>query len=99
MEGPEGKEGSRDVSIPSSPVTVQHRHGHGGGGLRVHQINMWEDPAVAARRRSIAGGHETGPPVTVTDTAMINPSTRHSRQSVFPTGHIGIDRGHRPDVV
>ncbi len=45
-------------------------------GLPLQEINIWEDPAAAARVRSVAGGNETVPTVFVGDQAMVNPSFR-----------------------
>lgn len=42
-------------------------------GLPVRKVNIWEDPAAAARVRAVAGGNETVPTVVVGDTAMVNP--------------------------
>ncbi|MFJ9843573.1 glutaredoxin domain-containing protein [Kitasatospora sp. NPDC101155] len=48
-------------------------------GLRVKRLpfgetDIWSDPQAAAFIRSIAGGHETVPTVTVNGRAMVNPS-------------------------
>ncbi|OBJ42823.1 NrdH-redoxin [Mycolicibacterium mucogenicum] len=45
-------------------------------GLALQEINIWEDPAAAARVRSVAGGDETVPTVFVGDRAMVNPTVR-----------------------
>lgn len=45
-------------------------------GLRLQEVNIWEDPAAAARVRSVAGGNETVPTVFIGDRAMVNPSVR-----------------------
>lgn len=45
-------------------------------GLPLQEINIWEDPAAAARVRSVAGGNETVPTVFVGDQAMVNPTVR-----------------------
>lgn len=42
-------------------------------GLPLHKVNIWDDPAAAARVRAVAGGNETVPTVVVGDTAMVNP--------------------------
>jgi glutaredoxin len=43
-------------------------------GLRLWEINIWEDPHAAARVRSVAGGNETVPTVFIGEHAMVNPS-------------------------
>jgi mycoredoxin len=45
-------------------------------GLRVREINIWEDPDAAERVRSVADGNETVPTVFIGDRAMMNPSAR-----------------------
>ena len=38
------------------------------------RVNIWSEPAAAARVRSVAGGDEIVPTVFVGDTALVNPS-------------------------
>ena len=45
-------------------------------GLWLREIKIWEDPAAAARVRSVAGGNETVPTVFIRDRAMVNLSLR-----------------------
>jgi mycoredoxin len=42
--------------------------------LRVHQINIWEDPDAAAFVRSVADGNETVPTVVIDGHPMVNPA-------------------------
>lgn len=42
-------------------------------GIPVAEVNIWDDPGAAAFVRSVAGGNETVPTVTVGGTAMVNP--------------------------
>ncbi|WP_253950224.1 glutaredoxin domain-containing protein [Nocardia terpenica] len=44
--------------------------------LRLHEIDIWEDPGTAARVRSVAHGNETVPTVFVNGEGMVNPSVR-----------------------
>ncbi|MFI9722090.1 glutaredoxin domain-containing protein [Streptomyces sp. NPDC052396] len=44
--------------------------------LRYTKVNIWRDHEAAAFVRSIAGGNETVPTVTVAGKAMVNPSKR-----------------------
>lgn len=43
-------------------------------GLRLREVNIWEDAEAAARVRSVANGNETVPTVFIGDRAMVNPS-------------------------
>lgn len=45
-------------------------------GLPLREFNIWDDPAAAARVRSVAGGNETVPTVFIGGHAMVNPSLR-----------------------
>jgi hypothetical protein len=38
------------------------------------EVNIWEDPSAAAFVRSVAGGNETVPTVTVGGRSFVNPS-------------------------
>ncbi len=51
-------------------------------GLAAREVNIWEDPAAAARVRSITGGDETVPTVVVGDLAMVNPSLGDIRRAL-----------------
>jgi glutaredoxin-like protein len=42
-------------------------------GLSYAMRNIWDDPDAAAFVRSVAGGNETVPTVTVGDVAIVNP--------------------------
>ncbi|MEC3975036.1 glutaredoxin domain-containing protein [Amycolatopsis sp. H20-H5] len=43
-------------------------------GLKVREVNIWEDADAAARVRSVANGNEIVPTVFVGSAAMVNPS-------------------------
>jgi mycoredoxin len=45
-------------------------------GVEVEAVNIWEDQAGAAIVRSLTGGNETVPTVTVGTTSLVNPSVR-----------------------
>ena len=45
-------------------------------GIPLEPHNIWEEPAAAATVRSVAGGNETVPTVTVGGRFMVNPSAR-----------------------
>jgi hypothetical protein len=52
--------------------------------LRVREVNIWRDPAAAARVREITGGNETVPTVIVGERAMVNPSRAQVLAAVRP---------------
>ncbi|HWD07237.1 MAG TPA: glutaredoxin domain-containing protein [Amycolatopsis sp.] len=43
-------------------------------GLRVKEINIWEEPGAAERVRAVADGNETVPTVIIGSTALVNPT-------------------------
>lgn len=45
-------------------------------GLHFDRVNIWEDEAAAAFVRSVTGGSETVPTVSVGSVALVNPSVR-----------------------
>jgi glutaredoxin-like protein len=59
---------------PGCPFCVALRNRLRKRGIPFEPINIWEDPAAAARVRSVADGNETVPTVFVGDRAMVNPS-------------------------
>ena len=44
--------------------------------VRHTRVNIWRDPDAAAFVRSVAGGNETVPTVTVAGRPLVNPSKR-----------------------
>lgn len=42
-------------------------------GVEFDEVDIWSDPAAAEFVRSVAGGCETVPTVTVGDEALVNP--------------------------
>lgn len=52
-------------------------------GLPTHRVNIWADPDAAARVRSITGGNETVPTVTIGTAAMVNPRIRPVLEAVY----------------
>ncbi|MGW0861041.1 glutaredoxin domain-containing protein [Streptomyces koelreuteriae] len=50
--------------------------------LRYTKVNIWRNPDAAAFVRSVAGGNETVPTVTVAGRAMVNPSKRELLEAV-----------------
>lgn len=45
-------------------------------GIAHERLNIWENPDAAAFVRSVAGGNETVPTVTVGDQAFVNPTVQ-----------------------
>lgn len=72
--------------VPVREITVYWRPGCGfcarllanlaDTDLRVHKVNLWDDPSSAAFVRSVANGNETVPTVTVGDVSLVNPSVK-----------------------
>ena len=58
---------------PGCPFCASLRRGLRRRGIAVEPINIWEDPAAAARVRQIAGGNETVPTVVLGDHELVNP--------------------------
>ncbi|QWB24245.1 MULTISPECIES: glutaredoxin domain-containing protein [Streptomyces] len=50
--------------------------------LRYTKVNIWRNPDAAAFVRSVAGGNEKVPTVTVAGRAMVNPSKRELLEAV-----------------
>lgn len=44
--------------------------------VRVHWVNIWQDPAAAAFVRSVADGNETVPTAVIDGRAVVNPRPR-----------------------
>ncbi len=61
-------------------------------GIVYRPVDIWQDPAAAARVRSIADGNETVPTVVIGEHALVNPSVRDVRAVL---GEF-VGRGRRP---
>lgn len=93
---------SPDMTEPET-ITVYWRPGCGfcsnllrrldNSGIPHERVNIWDDPAAAARVRGITGGNETVPTVTVGAQALVNPRFREVRDLVDPAA----TTGGRPD--
>ncbi|MCU1503462.1 MAG: hypothetical protein JWM12_2816 [Ilumatobacteraceae bacterium] len=59
---------------PGCPFCRSLRSGLDRAGVLFDDVNIWDDPAAAAFVRSVAGGNETVPTVTVGKVARVNPS-------------------------
>ena len=75
---------------PGCPFCMSLRARLDHTGLPVREINIWADPAAAARVRSVANGNETVPTVFVGPAAMVNPSLDEVLTAV---------RTHAPDLL
>ncbi len=61
---------------PGCPYCWRLRFKLRRAGVRVDEVNIWEDPAGAAFVRSITGGDETVPTVRIGTQSLVNPSPR-----------------------
>jgi len=71
------------MSMAPSPVTVFWRPGClycmrlrsrlRRAGVRLDEVNIWDDPAGAAFVRSVTGGDETVPTIRIGDHSLVNP--------------------------
>ncbi|WP_116040568.1 glutaredoxin family protein [Amycolatopsis palatopharyngis] len=61
---------------PGCPFCSALRRPLRRNGLPAREINIWDDPAAAARVRSVANGNETVPTVFIGKHALVNPSYR-----------------------
>lgn len=60
---------------PGCPFCMSLRRGLHRRGIAFEQVNIWEDPAAAARVRQIAGGNETVPTVVLGEHELVNPGS------------------------
>jgi mycoredoxin len=58
---------------PGCPFCARLRQDLRVMGLPAEEVNIWADPAAAARVRSLAGGNETVPTVVIGERAFVNP--------------------------
>ncbi|MBI4884645.1 MAG: NrdH-redoxin [Actinobacteria bacterium] len=63
-------------SRPGCPFCYSLRGGLRRAGIGFQEVDIWEDPKAAAFVRSVNGGSETVPTVTVDSMILINPSAR-----------------------
>lgn len=61
--------------------------------VRHTRVNIWRDPDAAAYVRSVAGGDETVPTVTVAGRALVNPSKRQLMEAVRAYAPHELSRG------
>lgn len=88
---------SDDVTVPIAaesqvPIVVYWRPGCGfcwalerqmsRSGLVYERTNIWDEPEAAAFVRSVTGGSETVPTVTVGSESMVNPSLADIHQAL-----------------
>lgn len=74
---------------PGCPFCMALRGPLRRSGLPLREVDIWKDPAAAARVRSVADGNETVPTVFVGSHAMVNPSMRQVLAAV---------RDHAPNL-
>ena len=51
-------------------------------GIGLNKINIWQDPAAAARVREITGGDETVPTLVIGGRGLVNPSVGEVRRAL-----------------
>lgn len=59
---------------PGCPFCVALRARLRKSGIPVREVNIWEDPAAAARVRAAANGNETVPTVFLGGRSLVNPT-------------------------
>jgi mycoredoxin len=59
---------------PGCPFCSRLRRRLTRRGIPFEPVNIWQDPAAAARVRDAAGGNETVPTVFVDGHSLVNPS-------------------------
>lgn len=59
---------------PRCPFCIRLRWQLRRARLQTQEVNIWQDPAAAARVRVITGGDETVPTVVIGAVSMVNPS-------------------------
>jgi mycoredoxin len=78
---------------PGCPFCVRLRQDLRVMGLPTREVNIWAEPAAAARVRSLAGGNETVPTVVVGEPVLVNPSASEILARVRQ-----VDPGFTPDA-
>ncbi len=63
-------------SRPGCPFCSSLRGGLRRSGLPFREVNIWDNPTAAAFVRSVAGGNETVPTVSIGTVNLVNPSAR-----------------------
>ncbi|MGH3495751.1 MAG: glutaredoxin domain-containing protein [Sciscionella sp.] len=67
---------------PGCPFCFALRRKLDKAKLATTDFNIWEDPAAAARVRSVADGNEVVPTVLIGDTALVNPTIEEVMDAV-----------------
>ena len=65
-------------------------------GVEPGRRDIWEDEDAAAFVRSVAGGNETVPPVTVGDHALVNPTGPEVMQALAEVAPHEVPEGYEP---
>ena len=62
-----------------------------------HQlVNIWDDPSGAMFVRSVAGGHETVPTVSIGELALVNPSVDYVLTAAMTHAPSAVPAGYTP---
>lgn len=64
---------------PGCPYCYLLRRGLRRHGLAFTEVNIWQEPAAAAKVRAVADGNETVPTVEVAGRWLVNPRARQVR--------------------
>ncbi|MBM7167711.1 NrdH-redoxin [Streptomyces sp. G44] len=62
--------------------------------LRYTTVNIWKNPQAAGFVRSVAGGNETVPTVTVAGRPMVNPTGRQLLDAAATYAPASLGRSH-----
>jgi mycoredoxin len=71
---------------PGCPFCMSLKAGLRRSHVPFRQVNIWSDPQAAMFVRSVAGGNETVPTVTVGDVALVNPPAGTVKQLAVDAG-------------
>jgi glutaredoxin-like protein len=78
---------------PGCPFCGLLRRGLSRAGIVFEAHNIWEEPDAAAFVRSVAGGNETVPTVSVGGRALVNPRVRDVEELLRPGNPAGEGAG------
>jgi glutaredoxin-like protein len=78
---------------PGCPFCGLLRRGLSRAGIEFEAHNIWEEPDAAAFVRSVAGGNETVPTVSVGGRALVNPRVRDVEELLRPRVPADADAG------
>lgn len=82
---------------PGCPYCTRLRSKLHRAGVRIEEVNIWEDPTAASLVRSVNGGNETVPTVGLWDDVLVNPPARVVIEEIRrrDPALLGAERGSR----